>query len=106
MEKSEKLLALSMALGMAWLEENVLAPISWKGKTLEHSMHVSDNIEKIDLAQEAYCNQCGDVVSCSSSGKNWLPGLVVYGLVPPTLVYSAALQPGLFSVYCLMHFNH
>ena len=28
---------------------------------------------------------------------------VVYCLLPPTLVYFAVLQPGLFSVYCLIH---
>ena len=28
---------------------------------------------------------------------------VVYCLLPPTLVYLAVLQPGLFSVYCLIH---
>ena len=28
---------------------------------------------------------------------------VVYCLLPPTLVYFAVLQPGLFSVYCVIH---
>ena len=30
-------------------------------------------------------------------------GCIVYCLLPPTMVYFAVLQPGLFSVHCLIH---
>ena len=66
---------------------------------------------EIDHPRKAYCSQCTsdtasygtDTMSFGSSGKKGLPGLCIVLPLPPTLVYFAVLQPGLFSVYCLIH---
>ena len=56
----------------AWLEENVSVLVSWKRKTVEHSVRVGNYIEKIDLPQKAHCYQYTFMVSYGSSGKKGL----------------------------------
>ena len=105
------------SLNFARLEENVSVPVSWEGKTEEHSMCVGDCI---DSAKGVLCSLSTDttsysadtvsygtdMVSYGSSDKKGLPGLcIVYCLQPPTLVYFAVLQLGLFSVYCPIHYT-
>ena len=78
----------------AWLEENVLIPVSCEGKTEEHSVCVGESIE-IDLPRKAYCSLCTDTVSYGidtasygtdtvsyrSFSKKGLPGL--HSVLPP-----------------------
>ena len=78
-----------------WLRESVLVRVSWEGKTVEHSMRVDSYIEKSDtvLIRSVTVHLARRAVQ----------DCVVYCLLPSTLVYCAVLQPGLFSVYCLIY---
>ena len=105
-----------LELRMARKNKNVSVPVSCEGKTEEYSMCFGDCIDsdRDRLPRKTYCSLCTDT---ASYGFNTVPiesvtvhlarrgfqDRVVYCLLPPTLVYFAVLQPGLFSVYCLIH---
>ena len=89
-----------------WFEEYVSVPVSWEGKTDEHSMCVGDCIDS-DILRFYTKGVTVPIravtvpirpVTVNLARKGFMD-CVVYCLLPPTFVYFAVLQPALFSVY-------
>ena len=101
-----------------WLKENLSVPVSWERKPEKHSMPVSNCI---DWWRSVYCKRlpvvCVPVQPVTiptrsvtvpiqsvtvNLARRDLQHCTRYCLLPPALVYFAVIQPGLFSVYCLI----
>ena len=103
-----------------WLEENISVLVSWERKPKEHSMCVGDCIDlrEIDVPRKAYCSMYTNMASYSTDTASYSTNMVSlvhlarrgvqhcvvhWLLVLPPMLYFAVMQPGLFSVYCLLH---
>ena len=78
---------------------------------------IAQTLVEIDLPGKAYCSLRTYTASYDTNkpvralirsvtvhlANKGLPNCTVYCLLHPRLVYFAVLQPGLFSVYCLIH---
>ena len=76
--------------------------------TVEHSMRVGDYTDWLRslIFQERCTVVCVSIWPIPVHlARRGFQNCVVYCLLPATLVYSAVLQPGLLSVYCLIHYT-